>query len=261
MADWVLITGASGELGRELADIAAASGRNVILSGPEAEPLEMLAAALRGTYDVEFRTLPADLTKSSEITRLWSEATAKDPVAICINNASLSYHGTFADSDWKQDQRMIEVNVMATTQMMKLALKHMRKQGSGKILNIASVASFLPGPHMAVYHATKAYLLNLSEAVAEELRAETSKIRVTAACTGPVRESRNAAGNELAGTLIGKLPLPGVRKMAESAWGAMIAGEEVRVTGLSNAFLAFGTRLLPRTVTRMLAGSVLLRRA
>ncbi|MEP6065406.1 MAG: SDR family NAD(P)-dependent oxidoreductase, partial [Paracoccaceae bacterium] len=170
MSKFTLITGASEGLGVEFARIAAREGHSLILTARSEDKLNALAADLR-TDGIDVLVIPADLSQDGEAERLWSAATEGRQVDVLVNNAGLGYNGPFdAEDGWSRELNSINVNLVALTRLMKLAVPHMTSQDSARILNVASVAGVMPGPNMAVYHATKAYVLSLSQAVAEELR-------------------------------------------------------------------------------------------
>ena len=182
MTAYTLITGASEGLGVEFARIAANEGRNLILAARSQDKLDALAADLRSD-SVDVVVIPADLSDMEQVDRLWAEASTGREIDVLVNNAGLGYNGAFsAGQGWDRELSSIHVNMLALTRLMKLAIPHMEALPKGRILNVASVAAFTPGPNMAVYHATKAYVLSLSEAVAEELRGTT--VTVTALCPG-----------------------------------------------------------------------------
>jgi len=257
---WTLITGASEGLGREFADLAAAEGRGVILSARQEDKLQALAADLRGKYGVEVVVIPADLAMPREPERLWAQATAEREIDVLVNNAGLGRNGEFADpSGWSRERASIEVNITAATILMKSAVVAMAERGSGRVLNVASAAGFLPGPHMAVYHAIKAYFLSLSEAVAAELAG--TGVTVTALCPGATQTNFFAADDAEKATLLTKMfPLPSARSVAVKGWAAMKEGRRIRVTGLVNWLFAFSPRLFPRRFVAWLTGQFLKRR-
>jgi uncharacterized protein len=144
------------------------------------------------------------------------------------------------------------VNVIATTILLKRAVAHMAANGGGRVLNVASAASFMPGPHMAVYHATKAYLLSLSEAVASESAKDA--VFVTALCPGPTDTGFFAADGSAKTTLLNRFfPMPGPDKLATAGWKAMEKGRRVVVPGITTKLASFAPRLLPR---RLITGAM-----
>lgn len=260
MTDWTLITGASEGLGREFADLAAAEGRPVILSARQVDKLETLAADLRATHKVQAVVIAADLAEVGEAERLWAEASAGRVIDVLVNNAGLGRNGAFSDpTGWAREHASIAVNVMAATTLMKLAVAAMVERGEGRVLNVASAAGFMPGPHMAVYHATKAYLLSLSEAVATELAG--TAVKVTVLCPGATQTNFFAADDAEKATLLTRMfPLPSARSVAVKGWAAMKEGRRIRVTGLGNMIFTFAPRVLPRRFTAWVTGQFLRRR-
>ena len=258
--EWTLITGASEGLGREFADLAAADGRKIIISARQIDKLQALASDLATRYGVEAVVIAADLSRAGEAERLWAEASAGRVIDILVNNAGLGRNGDFADlSGWARERASIEVNVTSATVLMKLAVAAMVDRGQGRVLNVASVAGFLPGPYMAVYHATKAYFLSLSEAVSAELAG--TAVKVTALCPGATQTNFFAADDAVKATLLTKLfPLPSARSVAVKGWAAMKEGRRIRVTGLVNWLFAFSPRFMPRRFVAWLTGQFLRRR-
>ncbi len=252
MTGWTLITGASEGLGVEFARIAAGEGRNLILTARSGDKLAALADGLRRADDAaEVVVIPADLNDPSEVDRLWAEASAGRRIDVLVNNAGLGRNGFFAQdgangAGWIRELSSLNVNICALTRLMKLAIPQMQDAGGGRILNVASTAGFLPGPNMAVYHATKAYVLSLSEAVAFELRG--SGVTLSALCPGATRTNffKDA---DMEGIRLLKLAPPArADKVARTGWRGMLRGKAVIVPGLMNKIFAFAPRLTPRFV-------------
>ena len=167
---WTLIAGASEGLGLAFARIAAAEGRDLILAARQAQKMERLADELRARHKIAVEVIATDLADSEQVELLWRRASTRRRIDILVNNAGLGAHQPFASPDFAREDASIRVNVLALTILIKRAVPHMQAAGGGRILNLGSIAGFVPGPGMAVYHATKAYVLSLGEAVAEELR-------------------------------------------------------------------------------------------
>ncbi|MBB3710553.1 hypothetical protein FHS00_000106 [Limimaricola variabilis] len=249
---WTLITGASSGLGVEFARIAARGGRRLILSARSEDKLEALAAELRER--VEVVVIPADLARPGGAERLWREASEGRRIEILINNAGLGLHRRFGDGGTEEVERLVAVNVSAATILMQAAVAHMRRENTGHIMNVSSVAAFIPGPGMAVYHATKAYLLSLSDAVSSELRAEESEVTVTALCPGPVETNFfETAGMHPDGPA-GPVRPARARDVAQAGWEAMLAGRQTVVPGGMTRIAAFAGRVLPRGLSARIAG-------
>lgn len=259
MTDWALITGASEGLGRAFAVLAAQAGYNVILTARQADKLESLAREIEAAHSVATLVLPADLSDAQATEQLWRDAADGRRVAVLVNNAGLGRNGAFADpAGWPREQASVAVNVVAATVLLKRAVAHMLENGGGHVLNVASVAGFVPGPDMAVYHATKAYLLFLSEATGHELRG--SGITVTALCPGATQTAFFAADGAERATLLTRMPLPSAENLARNGWAAMMAGRRICIPGAMNKISAFLPRLAPRGLAAMLTGMLLKKR-
>lgn len=256
---WALITGASEGLGREFARLAAKDGHDLILTARREDLLETLAADLRAAHGVAVEVIPADLSCEGEAERLWSAASAGRQIGVLVNNAGLGAHGAFDDrAQWAREYQSLMVNVVSATVLLKEAVTTMAAGSGGRVLNVASTAAYLPGPWMAVYHATKAHLLSLSEAVATELRG--SGITVTALCPGVTRTGFFRAGGIEGQTLIQRLPMPSAERVALAGWAAMKEGRRVAVPGVENKVFALAGRMLPRALVLRLTAVFLRRR-
>ncbi len=249
---WTLITGASEGLGVEFARLAAAEGRDLILVARQVPKMERLADELRAKHRIAVEVWPTDLSDPEAVETLWRKVALRRHIDILVNNAGLGYNGPFADGDGLREVTSVMVNVVAATILMKRAVAHMQAQGGGRVLNVASTAAFMPGPNMAVYHATKAYLLSLSEAVAEELRG--GAVTITALCPGATRTNFAADAGMEHIRLFSALPVPSAAGVAKAGWKAMKGGQRIRVTGLANKAFALSPRVTPRAlVTRIAA--------
>jgi hypothetical protein len=257
LKSYTLVTGASEGLGRDFAALAAEEGRNVILSARRKDKLDALAAELAQRHGIDAHAIPADLSRETEAERLWAEAAQGRRIDILVNNAGLGRNGLFAEGGWEREQASIAVNITAATILMKKAADHMLAQGGGRILNVASVAAFMPGPHMAVYHATKAYLLSLSDAAAEELRGKP--VSITALCPGATATGFFKAADLEGGMMLTRMKLPTSRSVAEAGWRGMARGRRIVVPGFSNKGFAFLPRLLPRAAITRIGAAFLAR--
>ncbi len=254
---YTLITGASEGIGKEIARCAARDGRNVILSARSEDKLQALAQELSDAHGIEAVVIPADLSSLEESARLWEEATKDRQVDVLVNNAGLGYNGRFDAEGWDRELTSINVNLLTATDLMKRAVLHMKETGKGRILNVASTAAFMPGPGMAVYHATKSYLLHLSEAVAEELRG--TDITVTALCPGATETEFFNAADMHNVRLIRMGMLSKAKDVAEEGWTAMRGGKRVVVPGLMNKLFSMLPRLFPRSFVAWIAKQFLAR--
>ncbi|WP_299376708.1 SDR family oxidoreductase [uncultured Tateyamaria sp.] len=252
---WTLITGASEGLGVEFARIAAREGRNLILAARSADKLERVAEDARA-QGVEVLVVPTDLSDPAATDQLWATATDGRSVDVLVNNAGLGSNGDFADGQsWGRELSSIQVNMLALTRLMKLAIPHMQALDKGRILNVASVAGFTPGPNMAVYHATKAYVLSLSEAVAEELRG--TNVTVTALCPGATA-TNFFEDADMNGVRLLKIAKPmKASEVAELGWLQARIGKRIVVPGAMNKVFAFLPRISPRGVTTRVTSMIM----
>ena len=242
-----LVTGGSGGIGLELAKVLARAGFDIALVARKRDTLEAAAGQLEGQYDVRVHVFAADLRRSASPESVFDFlANENIPIEVLVNNAGFGLGGEFADTELTRELEMIQVNIAALTHLTKLFLPPMIKRKSGHILNLASTAAFQPGPLMAVYYATKAYVLSFSEALAEELR--NSGVTVTALCPGPTRSdfaSTARVGSSRLFTLFG---IADAADVAEFGVQAMMQGKRVAIPGLKNKIVAQANRFSPRAL-------------
>jgi short-subunit dehydrogenase len=234
-----LITGASSGLGADFARLFAADGYDLVLVARREDKLRELAAELK----VKSTIIAADLSQHDAAAYVVGRLVNVEIDAL-VNNAGLGFAGAFVDIDLEKELEMIHVNIVALTQLTKLLLPPMVKRGRGRILNVASTASFQPGPLMAVYYATKAYVLSFSEALAEELR--KTGVTVTALCPGPTATGFAAVANVGATRLFSMMPPMKSMSAARAGYEGMKRGRRVVVPGLKNKLLAESVRFTPR---------------
>jgi len=253
MQKTALITGAAGGIGRELARIHAEKGGSLVLVDRNRNDLLQLKKEIQLNYGTPVHVIKKDLFSADAPKEICEElADQKIPVDYLINNAGLGDFGPFAESDWNKQENMINLNVRALTYLTRLFLPDMINQGYGKILNIASTAAFQPGPTMSVYFATKAFVLNFSEAINIEVRSKG--ITVTALCPGSTDTGFHAAVLDNKPVKLRKLQP--AREVAEYGYAAMMEGKSVAIPGLKNKFMAFSVRLLPRSFAAKMAGRI-----
>lgn len=240
-----LITGASNGIGLELAKIHASKGGNLVLVARNKEKLDALKTELENKYKIVVYTIGKDLSASNSAQEVYNETNQKNiQIDYLINNAGFGDFGMFAETSWEKELQMINLNITTLTQFTKLYLKDMVSRRNGKIMNVASTAAFQSGPTMAVYYATKSYVLHFSEAVDNEVREKG--VTVTALCPGPTESGfQAAAALEDSGLVKGK-KLPTAKEVAEYGYKAMIKGKTVAIHGLINAILANSVRFMPR---------------
>jgi hypothetical protein len=247
-----LVTGASAGLGVEFAKLCAAGGYDVVLVARSASRLADLAASLAKTYGVKARPLVADLANPAAPPEIFAQL-AGTPVDLLINNAGFGVHGAYVETDWVREQGLMQVNMVALAHLTKLFLPEMVRRHSGRILNVASTAAFVPGPFMALYYASKAFVLSFSEALSNEV--EGTGVSVTALCPGPTRtEFAQAAG--LADSALFRGPTMGAAEVARVGYDAMMAGKSSIIAGARNRWMIRGTRLVPRSFAGAQAGKL-----
>lgn len=247
-----LITGASGGIGMELAKIHAAKGDNLVLVARNKSKLEELKTQLAKQYRIDVYIIVKDLSLPHTAKQVYDEV-KKNKIVIdyLINNAGIGFCDPFAEIPFENDEKTIQLNITTLTEFNKLFLKDMIAAGSGKIMNVASTAAFQSGPGMAVYYATKAYVLFLSEAIDSEVRSKG--ISVTAYCPGPTETGFFAAGNVTDSRLV-KIRRPASsRSVAESGYKAMMKGKTVAIPGILNKLMAFSVRFTPRALVVIIA--------
>ena len=189
----VLLTGASSGIGKDMAKILNKKGYDLVLVARDEEKLNSVKTGLQKENNGnKIEVISMDLSIEENCLKLCNEV--KD-VDILINNAGFGDCGAFSKTDLEKEIKMIKTNIVAYHILMKEYLKQMKERGSGKILNVASIAGFMPGPLMATYYATKAYIVRLSEAVREELKKEKSNIKISILCPGPVETNFNNVAN------------------------------------------------------------------
>ncbi len=246
-----LITGASAGIGRELARLFAADKSNLVLVARRRERLEELAAELRRKAGVEVRVLTADLGRTDAPQALADEL-ARDGIAVdvLVNNAGFGALGALAELDAARQVEMVQVNVAALTHLTRLLLPGMIERGRGGILNVASTAGFQPGPFMAVYYATKAYVISLTEALHDEVAGRG--VKVCCLCPGPTESEFDAVAEMEHSRLARRRKMTSAR-VAEIGYRGFRRGKLLVVPGWLNWLGAFGGRFAPRSVPRGIA--------
>ncbi|HNT75085.1 MAG TPA: SDR family oxidoreductase [Anaerolineae bacterium] len=253
-----LITGASSGIGRELAPLFAQDGVNLALVARDRERLGSLAADLRAKYGVDVTVIPQDLAQPGAPEVIHQTLQAQGiTVDFLVNNAGTQVYGPIQDTDVAQQLSLIQVNLTALTHLTMLLLPEMLQRGSGRILNVASTGGFAPAPFNAIYCATKAYVLNFSEAIARDL--EHTGVSVTCLCPGPTRTDF-ARRADIENIRLFRLSSMNASQVAQAGYAGMLKGKTTVVPGLFNKLLALSIRFTPRRlVTRL--GKYLMARA
>lgn len=238
-----LVTGASGGIGEALAEEHARRGGDLILVARSSDRLAAVATRLAERYQVTVETLTEDLTDAQAPQRIaaWI-ASHEVEVEVLVNNAGFGQVGRVVDTPVERLLAMIDLNVRALTHLSALLLPSMVARGRGRILNVASVAAFLPGPSMAVYYATKHFVHAFSQALAYETR--TTGVTVTSLCPGPTRSGFQREADMEHAPLM-RLPIPDAASVASFGYRAMTAGRRVAVPGISNKLLRLIAWLTP----------------
>jgi short-subunit dehydrogenase len=247
-SETVLITGASSGIGLELAKCFAADKSNLILVARSTEALEKLAGELRGQFGVQVEVLTADLSLPATARRIFSELQSRGvAVDVLVNNAGFGLHGEFLRLPVPRQLEIIHVNITALTELTALFLPAMIARRRGGILNVGSVAGFLPGPNMAVYYASKAFVLSFTEALAEETTG--SGVTFSVLCPGPTESNfgKVARGGKARRAPRAKMSAQTVAQIGHQKFRA---GKLIVIPGLTNRLLAFSPRLAPRALGR-----------
>ncbi len=247
-----LITGASGGIGLELARLAAKDGQDVILVARTGEKLDELAKYLGGMYQVRAQVIVADLADPEAPAAIMGEVARLGlGVDTLINNAGFGDWGLFGRGDLARQLAMIQVNITALTELTRLCLPRMVSQRRGRILNVASTAGFAPGPLMAVYYATKAYVVSFSEAIGNELQG--TGITVTALCPGPTRTGFAEVAGIGQSNLFKGPTVMDAAPVAAAGYRGMTRGKALVVPGLPNKVLLVVIRFSPRWAVRLVS--------
>ena len=247
----VLVTGASSGIGLELAKCFAADGCRLVLVARKGPVLETLATDLRKAHKIQAQVITADLAQPDSPPRLLAHLqSAGLKVDVLVNNAGFGAQGRFVELPLARQLQMLQLNITTLTHLTGLLLPGMIERRRGGILNVASTAAFQPGPGMAVYYATKAYVLSFSEALAEELAG--TGVAVTAVCPGPTATNFGTAANMRTLGLVKKASMS-AEAVARIGHRASRSRRVVVITGLRNQIPAFLTRLFPRAAVRKVA--------
>jgi len=242
-----LVTGASSGIGLELARVLARHGHNLVLVARDEIKLNEIAKELGKENNVTVKVIPRDLSNQSAPIEIYDLLHNESvPVDVLVNCAGTATLGLFADVDLASQMKMIQVNVFALTVLTHLFLKDMLNRGRGKVLNVASTAAFQPGPLMAVYYATKAYVLSFSEAIANEVSG--SGVSVTALCPGPTKTAFQVkTGTDKTRLLHNRmLDILPAETVAKIGYSGLMSNKTVVIPGFKNRITALLVRIMPR---------------
>lgn len=245
-----LVTGASMGIGLELSRLLARDGHDLVLVARSRDKLEALAVELRAQSGVSVRVVARDLADPEAPREIFDELGAAGvAVGVLVNNAGFGSYGLFAETDTEKELELLQVNVVALTHLTKLFLPGMIARRRGRVCQVASTAAFQPGPLMAVYYASKAYVLSLSEALSNET--EGTGVTVTALCPGPTETGFVAAAGMEKSKLF-EANVMDARTVAEAGYRGMMEGKRVVIPGVRNSIMARVASLAPRgLVTRV----------
>src|SRR3954471_17243041 len=241
-----LVTGGSGGIGLELAKVLGRNGFDLVLVARKRDTLEGAAGQLEGKFDIKAHVFAADLRIPEAPQTIFDFLLNENiGVDILINNAGFALGGEFADTELQRELDMIQVNISALTHLTKLFIPTMIKRRAGRVLNVASTAAFQPGPLMAVYYATKAYVLSFSEALANEVRG--SGVWVTVLCPGPTRSGFQSRAQMEDSRLV-RGDLMDAATVARAGYAGLMQGKTVVIPGLRNRLLVEVVRFTPRAL-------------
>ncbi len=243
MEKYTLITGASSGLGFELAKLFGKDGNNLLLISSNESRLNKAKDELLKDINVDIKVLAVDLSNNQNF-KLVKEFTDSNKIIISnlVNCAGFGDRTDFVEMDIDRQIQMVELNCNAPMYLMHTYLKYMIESNEGHILNISSIASFVPGPYMVTYHASKAFLTNISEGIARELKG--TKVKLTTVCPGPFESNFvKKAGNDYT---FSKIKPISAKKVAEISYKCVLKGKSFKIIGFKNKLMMFFTRFVPR---------------
>lgn len=251
----VLITGASGGIGLEFARIFAKEKNNLFLVARNKDKLEEVKRELEAEGKEVF-ILSADLTREEEVDRVFAFAVENGlNIETLVNNAGFGDFGEYASCNYEKQRDMVNLNVLALMKLTHMFLPAMKEKGCGEILNVASIASFQPGPLMSVYYASKAFVLSFSEALYSELK--KSGVKVCALCPGPIKTGFEKAANLDNSGLFKNMKVATAAQVARFGYKKLKKGKAVAIYGSSNRFLIFASRFAPRSMVRKVVHKIM----
>ena len=245
--NYTLITGASTGIGYELAKLFAKDKHNLILVARNENKLQAAKNELI-KYNVQVKILSLDLSKNEDIQSLFNYVEINRlNVDILVNNAGIGTFGDFNEIEWAMEEALIDINIKTLTKLTKYFLPKVIECKNGGLLNVASTAAFCSGPRMAAYYASKAYVLNLTEAIYEECK--DSGIKISCLCPGPVKTTfQDKAGIKKSESA--KKYLMDAEKVAKVCYKDFKKGNLIIIPGMKNKLLVMGNKLLPRRISR-----------
>lgn len=247
----VLITGASSGIGMGLAKLFAADGSDLVLVARREDRLNELAEELKSKHGIEVHVLPKDLSKKTSPKEIFNHLKKeKIEIDVLVNNAGFGSRGTVSELDTDLQVDMVQVNAAALTHLTSLFLPGIIERGQGGILNVGSLAGFQPGPNLAVYFATKAYVLSFTEALAEEI--SNPNIKVSCFAPGPVK-TEFGEKSDLEDSLLFKISLMDLEPAVKAGYEGFRKGKTIVIPGLKQQIVPFLNRFTPRLIVRKIA--------
>ncbi len=247
----VLITGASSGIGMGLAKLFAADGSDLVLVARREDRLNELAEELKSEHGIEVHVLPKDLSKKTSPKEIFNHLKKeKIEIDVLVNNAGFGSRGTVSELDTDLQVDMVQVNAAALTHLTSLFLPGIIERGQGGILNVGSLAGFQPGPNLAVYFATKAYVLSFTEALAEEI--SNPNIKVSCFAPGPVK-TEFGEKSDLEDSLLFKMSLMDLEPAVNAGYEGFRKGKTIVIPGLKQQIVPFLNRFTPRLIVRKIA--------
>lgn len=242
-----LITGASSGIGKALAQEFARNDYNLVIIAEKAGELTGTRQELEEKFHVEITDIPMDLTYEQSVQEIYEHLQDRNiQIDVLVNNAGVGQREKFHETDISKDIKIIRLNIEALVRLTKLFVKDMVSRGEGKILNLGSIAGFQPGPLLAVYHASKAFIVSFSEAISNEL--EGTGVTVTALCPGPTDTNFFSRADMENTRILEEGTVMEPEEVARAGYEAMMDGETIIIPGMKNKALTFTRRLIPKSM-------------
>ncbi|MDL2206753.1 SDR family oxidoreductase [Eubacteriales bacterium OttesenSCG-928-N13] len=249
MNQTALITGASGGLGLEFSRIFAREGYDLVLVARSEDKLQSLKQELEQAGKIKATVLAIDLTQPNAADEVFQFTEQQQlTISALVNNAGFADFGAFAQCDWAKQAGMVQLNITTLMQLTRHYLPQMIERKSGKILNIASIAAFEPGPLMSVYYASKAFVLSFTEALSVEIKG--TGVSITALCPGPTKTGFEARANLGASGLFKNLKNATAQDVAAFGYRNLTKGKVVAIPGVMNKLITLGGRMMPKALVR-----------
>ncbi|MFN8254627.1 MAG: SDR family oxidoreductase [Bacteroidales bacterium] len=243
-----IVTGAGSGFGHEFSRLLAKDGYNLILLDINRVALQKVKAEIGTIYKTEIDLLACDLSKPESI-KQFSEFIEDKKIDVLINNAGYGYYGFFYQTQWLVEENMIYLHILNLSRITKIVIQKMEKGGSGQIMNVSSIAAFQPGPLMSVYYASKAYILNFSLALSNEMKG--TGVSITTFCPGQTRTNfqQHVAIQSNAKVSKSERFMADLEKAARYGYNAMLKGKPLAIPGITNKLIAILNRFLPYSIT------------